>query len=430
MVFFKNIRFAFMFLIYLIVLFIYYIQSEGALIDEAVHKIEQTLINHQAIRRIIRTLYLPELDRMKAQGILDKEYANPLFTSGTFATQKLHDFTIPLQLKLSKEATRFKYASLNPLNMANQASGYEETILHRMQEHKVESFSEVIKEGEKRYLFYATFFQPIEKGCLRCHGDPKDAPLNQVKRYGNTHGYHFKVGDFSSLITMRTPLEESLDAMHQNFVRIALLVLVVFVLIYVISEWVIRRLERQKEKLDRDRKAREALLCEINKDPLTGLLNRRGFDETLMGELNRAKRDNKYFAFFLLDIDFFKQYNDTYGHIAGDEALQKVADSLSGYFKRSHESIYRLGGEEFGVVSSDRNIENIMHWADKILENVQELHIEHIKSPYNRLTISLGLYVLSPYEKKVTAKDIMEGADKALYEAKANGRNQVLLYKG
>ena len=166
------------------------------------------------------------------------------------------------------------------------------------------------------------------------------------------------------------------------------------------------------------------------KDPLTGLFKRRKFEKTLKKELNRSKRDQQYLVFFFLDIDYFKQYNDTYGHLKGDETLVEVSEALKECFNRSNETVFRLGGEEFGVVSSTYNIEDVTLWSRNVLYTIESRHIEHLKSPHNWVTVSLGIYIASPENDEINIKDIIKGADEALYEAKEKGRNRASLYKG
>jgi diguanylate cyclase (GGDEF)-like protein len=419
----KSIRFFFMFLVYIIVISIYYFQSQQALIQSTEQKVAQTLINHQALRKIVQQHYIPELKRLKEEGTLDPSYTDPIFSSGTFLTQKLHDYTIPLQLKTSKEATRFKYASLNPINPINKATTYEEEVFKKMLQNEVKNYSKVIEEEDKRHLFYATFFGKMNKRCLQCHGDPEDAPANQIKHYGSQSGYHFKEGDPSSLVIIRSPMEEEFTRMNYEMIKTAIIIFIVFLVLYIVSEWSIFRIKSQKKKISKTKDM-------LNKDPLTGLLNRRKFEKTLLNELNRAKRDEKSLVFFFLDIDYFKQYNDTYGHLKGDKTLVEVANALKECFSRSHESVYRLGGEEFGVITSTDNIEDVTQWSRNVLYAVESKHIEHAQSPHKYVTVSMGIYIALPDNDEADIKKIIKGADEALYEAKNKGRNKASLYKG
>ncbi|PHR58421.1 MAG: hypothetical protein COA44_02975 [Arcobacter sp.] len=170
---------------------------------------------------------------------------------------------------------------------------------------------------------------------------------------------------------------------------------------------------------------KKALLEDINKDPLTTLFNRRNFEQHFVIERARAKRDHKYFSLLMIDIDYFKQYNDNYGHLQGDHALQKVAESLKKSFRRSSDLIFRLGGEEFAVLSAATDIKKLIYSAQNACNILQEERIPHIKSDVNPyITISIGVALISE-DSTLTLKEIYEASDKALYKAKAAGRNQI-----
>jgi diguanylate cyclase (GGDEF)-like protein len=426
----KTIRFAFLFTIYLIAMGIYYSFSKHTLIEATTQSTEQTLLNHKALRKIVRHYHIPEINRLKKEGILPQDYVNPRFTSGTLLTQKLHDLTIPIQLKSHEEATEFKYASLNPINPMNKATPYEKAIFKKLITEKSKKFVTTIIRNDKPYLIYATHFSKMQKRCLRCHGDPKDAPKQQLKKYGSTSGYHFKEGDPSSLIVMRAPLHEKMQQMHQKFLYTSLSILIIFLTLYGIAEWVIFLIKKQKKKIAKNKQIRNKLIQEANKDPMTGLLNRRTLHDTMELELNRAQRDNKYLVFLFIDIDYFKQYNDTYGHVLGDEVLKKVARTLSDTFQRSHEVTYRLGGEEFGVISSHNDDQQqAWAWSNNLLDRINALKIEHRTSPFKYLTISIGGYIVSPDSKLITTLELINAADEALYQAKNSGRNQAVIHK-
>lgn len=165
-------------------------------------------------------------------------------------------------------------------------------------------------------------------------------------------------------------------------------------------------------------------------DELTKLYNRRYFNSVFLKELNTAKRNENIFAFFMIDIDFFKQFNDEYGHQAGDETLTLVAKCLSDSLKRSGDIAFRLGGEEFGVIATLKNREDALSLAELLRQNVQNLNIKHIKNPHQFVTISIGIEAFDAlkYENQEDIQNqIYAHADFALYRAKKLGRNQVNL---
>ncbi|MBW6488592.1 GGDEF domain-containing protein [Sulfurimonas sp.] len=163
-------------------------------------------------------------------------------------------------------------------------------------------------------------------------------------------------------------------------------------------------------------------------DSLTSLYNRRYFDLIFDNLLKTQKRTGQTLVFIILDIDFFKQYNDTYGHLAGDEALRRVASCLNGSLKRDGDLAFRLGGEEFGVLCSGLDNSQAFDFANSIRKCVEDENIEHKNSLASQhVTISMGLVVVEP-EFVNSVNDIYRYADEALYKAKDNGRNQVSVY--
>jgi diguanylate cyclase (GGDEF)-like protein/PAS domain S-box-containing protein len=160
-------------------------------------------------------------------------------------------------------------------------------------------------------------------------------------------------------------------------------------------------------------------------DGLTSLFNRRHFDAIFPQQLAIAKRSKKLLAFVLIDIDHFKQYNDTYGHQEGDVTLKLVATALKKTLNRTNDYTFRLGGEEFGLLYHIEHEEDGLTIANQAKVNVENLKIEHTGNSASKyVTISSGLYIIDLNDHS-TLDDIYKKADDALYSAKQNGRNQV-----
>ncbi|MEA3499294.1 MAG: GGDEF domain-containing protein [Campylobacterota bacterium] len=163
-------------------------------------------------------------------------------------------------------------------------------------------------------------------------------------------------------------------------------------------------------------------------DSMTNLFNRRYFDSEFEKQLKIKGRLKQNLIFIMMDIDHFKQYNDTYGHHKGDEALIAVAKSLKNNLNRPDDMVFRLGGEEFGILCSDMDEKESINFANKLRINIQNLNIEHKKNSASEfVTISMGLIVIKP-NFKYEIDSIYKYADEALYEAKHKGRNQVSIY--
>jgi two-component system cell cycle response regulator len=165
-------------------------------------------------------------------------------------------------------------------------------------------------------------------------------------------------------------------------------------------------------------------------DGLTGIANRRSFDSFLTIEWRRASRNRMPLSLILCDVDFFKAYNDTYGHQAGDECLQKVASTISTTANRPTDFVARYGGEEFGMILPDTNASGAVVVAETVRRRVQGQKIPHCASKNNGyITISLGVATIIPTQHTNVPR-LLEAADRALYEAKSAGRNQVRTSRG
>jgi diguanylate cyclase (GGDEF)-like protein len=164
-------------------------------------------------------------------------------------------------------------------------------------------------------------------------------------------------------------------------------------------------------------------------DGLTGLANRHTFDTAVEAQLALAKRSQKPLAIIMIDVDWFKKYNDFYGHIAGDEALRLVAHSLGRSLPRKTDLAARYGGEEFAVVLSATDLEGARNVAQRIGDRIRALKIEHRGSEFGRVTVSLGISAYDPesLRKWPTANDLLRLADAALYQAKECGRDRAVI---
>ncbi|WP_228286258.1 diguanylate cyclase domain-containing protein [Arcobacter vandammei] len=164
-------------------------------------------------------------------------------------------------------------------------------------------------------------------------------------------------------------------------------------------------------------------------DGLTNIKNRRFFDESFERVYNKAKRDKSNFALIMIDIDYFKPYNDNYGHGQGDIALKKVASSLQSTLNRANDLVARYGGEEFVVLIQDIDEQGLEKISNNILESIKELKIKHEYSLISsQLTISMGIaYYLSNNE--IPKIKILMEADETLYKVKNSGKNNFLISK-
>ncbi len=182
------------------------------------------------------------------------------------------------------------------------------------------------------------------------------------------------------------------------------------------------------EKTSRTRFLEAGLLREmVARDGLTGIQNRRMFDQHIQRVWQQAVREEERIAVLLADIDCFKNYNDRYGHQAGDECLRAVAISLSQCARRPLDFVARYGGEEFAVVLYEANREYVAEVLTRIQRSIAELNIPHEASIVaSRLTLSIGAAYVTPTANR-TVEGLIQLADEALYSAKEQGRNRVVV---
>lgn len=188
---------------------------------------------------------------------------------------------------------------------------------------------------------------------------------------------------------------------------------------------------REMEKVNTQLAEQKLALQEMAfHDGLTGVFNRRYFDEVLHAEWRACAREGKVIAVLLLDIDHFKLYNDTYGHLQGDECLKHVATELQNRFKRPRDFVARYGGEEFVALLSDTDEKGALHKANEVVQAIAAMHIKHEKSPVQPyVTVSVGVAVVTPNLVDLP-ESLVQRADAVLYEAKSTGRNRAVLAEG
>lgn len=194
------------------------------------------------------------------------------------------------------------------------------------------------------------------------------------------------------------------------------------------------KLQQNKEELEEQVALRTHELERANRklealsatDGLTGVANRRRFDEVLANELRRSVRSGHALALLMLDVDYFKKYNDRYGHLAGDECLRIVARVLQKSSRRASDLVARYGGEEFSVIIAESDTAHAVQQAENICQAIFELKLPHADSPFGYITASIGVASLLP-DEQTSAEQLLRIADQALYHAKYQGRNRVVL---
>lgn len=223
---------------------------------------------------------------------------------------------------------------------------------------------------------------------------------------------------------------ESIIAPWRRDMLKSVLVLVLVLVALSAFGWIVLRQLRERIAIERAlHQAHQTLKALALTDSLTGLGNRRRLDGVLEPEIRRARRQGYALALVMLDLDYFKAYNDRYGHPAGDQCLRRFADLLKQALKRPGDLAVRYGGEEFTLLLPNTDAQGASQIVQEILMLLRRQAMEHAGSPLGRVSVSAGIAVGAPTVEEVTPQNLMAAADKALYQAKREGRDRYSLAK-
>ncbi len=232
-------------------------------------------------------------------------------------------------------------------------------------------------------------------------------------------------------IPVGLPILVRLLSSSDHIVLVMALLLLFFMAIMLVSSHRFSRVFRESIELrlqldsSIEQQQQQALLARM--DPLTEIANRRLFEEALTNEWKRAQRTHTHLSVLIADIDYFKRYNDTLGHPAGDVCLKQVAESMATAARRPGDLAARIGGEEFAFLLPNTSEIDAGVIAERVREDIESLHIAHPDSPISEwVTISLGAAELAPNAHNIP-EDLIKAADAALYRAKHEGRNRVVI---
>lgn len=265
----------------------------------------------------------------------------------------------------------------------------------------------------------------VEPSCLECHAHQ-----------------NYKVGDIIGGLRVSVPIDSYVKNMEilqskTNFlytITIITAIVFIFIIIFTINSIYSREksivklnntLEKKVNKRTKELSDANKKLLEIStKDYLTNIANRRYFFEIGLKSLHIAKRENSDLSIVCIDIDFFKNINDTYGHNIGDEILKLIANNMNKYIRKS-DILARIGGEEFVILLNNTNEQNAYALAEKIRVHIESLIYKNDKIEI-RTSISMGISQLRAKDDDLDS--IIIRADKALYEAKNTGRNKSVIF--
>ena len=311
-------------------------------------------------------------------------------------------------------AYEYKEAMLNPTNPRDRATDWEKVLIEKFRADTTQTeLTGVQGEGVQRAMYVARPIIIKQEQCLVCHSVPAAAPATMVSVYGDKNGFDWKLNEPLGMQIVKLPMLYPLEKARETFNSFLGSLLVTFALMFValnvaLSGLVIEPMARMNKKL-------EEL---ATKDFLTDLVNRRRFFEQLESAMAEARVKKIGLSIVMLDIDFFKRINDTFGHDSGDVVLKDTALRVRELL-RSSDCAARFGGEEFVLMLRETHIEAAMAIAEAVRGKIANV-------PFDLVGTVSASFGVAEWNQNEDGRALINRADKALYVAKQSGRNRVV----
>lgn len=408
---------------YLLVAFMLHDRMRETIIQNKLDDLNHHLLYQKALRSYISNELKPVVFNLQKEHILSGDYFEPKAQSSTYISKSIFNIYHQLLTQSGLHSWEYRLAAKNPMNLINTATKPELKLLEAFNNNRnLTKFERIETVENHETLYVAIPLGENKKECLRCHGDPKDAPKDLIAYYGDKNGFNESAGMIRGFISYRINLDDAMQGAKESFLTINALLITFTLLIFALVSWVY--ISEQRRKL-----LGIALQQETNyiahHDFLTQLNNRHSLNKhlpKLLESLSDSSEENNQLWAMMIDIDHFKLVNDTYGHDIGDLALKRLAEIL----KTSIEDInqaktYRLGGEEFLVLLPQGNEKLVQQLFDNIQLALNHTTIEGLNTI---IFISAGATIYQHPEKQY---DFLRRSDQALYKAKEQGRSRLII---
>lgn len=254
---------------------LYHEKMDSYAITEAQNAAFDTLLNHKAVHRYVAEIQRPEIYRLQNEGKLYKEYFSPKVMSFTYIARSIKELLSEEREKAGLPPIHFKLAADNPRNPINQADDYESALLKLMNRGEIKEKREVVEQAGEKILRVVIPIDRSSEGCLKCHGDPADAPAELIARYGSERGFFENPKSIRALISIRVPLTHSLEAAHQFAQVISLITFGIMAAIYALIYFFVLRIDRQQQTIIASNQEKSKFLATMSHEirtPMNGIL--------------------------------------------------------------------------------------------------------------------------------------------------------------
>ena len=375
---------------------------ESGALEQVRHNSQILMETALAVRSYTTEQVKPHLDPLNATMFLPQTV--PAFAA-TETLRKLRDRYVGYD---------YKEAVLNPTNPRDLASAWETELVQRFRSGAAtDELTGTHGGGAEQTMYVARPIRITNAACLTCHSTPDAAPASMIKVYGPDHGFGWQKDEVVGIQLVQVPMFYPLEKARLTFRNFMLSLLAIFAAMFVamnlaLSGFVIEPMARLNRKL-------EDL---ATRDFLTDLVNRRRFFEQLEAAMAEARVKGTGLSVTILDVDFFKRINDTFGHDSGDMVLKHAAVRVR-EMMRGSDCAARFGGEEFILLLRETRIDAAFAMAEAVRGKIAEI-------PFDRVGHVSASFGVAEWNHGESARDLIARADKALYVAKQTGRNKVV----